>query len=456
MPWVFDAFRLDPDRRQLLRAETPLSLEPKAYELLSLLLIRRPRALSKPQIHDVLWPGTYVTESALAGLVADLRSILGDNARRPRYIRTVHGFGYAFCGDAHEDGEAATAAVLPAVRILVSSNSGRLQSFDRPLAALTAALSEADGAAVHVAEYSPGSRPPEFLLQLASLAKPRQVLLSRAAFDLARSGEGSDEGLVWLAHGPYLFEGVREPVDVFEVGRAGQSLLTPPADANGARRAVRPGDEMTLGWRPAPGLTVPGRDGWTLLEKLGEGGFGEVWLAAHASGERRVFKFCFDASRLRGLKREATLFRILKEELGERDDIARVLDWNFDQPPFFLESEYTDGGNLAEWAHGAGGIGMVPLDTRLFLICAGRRGRRCCPFDRRASQRREADERAHHRRRGGPAESAAHGFRRRPRDGQDGAARPRLHRDRIHRHRGRWQSKIERQPFVCGAGSPRR
>jgi hypothetical protein len=37
-----------------------------------------------------------------------------------------------------------------------------------------------------------------------------------------------------------------------------------------------------------------------------------------------VIKFCFDASRLRGLKREATLFQILKEELGDRDDIAKV------------------------------------------------------------------------------------------------------------------------------------
>jgi len=369
MPWLFGDFALDQERRQLLRAGIPLALEPKAYELLSLLLARRPRALSKAQIRDVLWPGTFVSESALAGLVTDLRSVFEDDPRRPRFIRTVHSFGYAFCGDAHEDGQPPVSPAVPVLRALVLSGSGSPRSFDRPLAAVMAALHEPAGAAVHVFEFTPGSRPSSLLQQLACLAQRRQVLLSRSAFDLARdAADGNGDGLEWLAHGPYLFEGMREPVDVFEVGRPGQSFLRPPPDTKTARRAIRPGDEATLGWRPAPGLAVPGREGWTFLDKLGEGGFGEVWLAGHPSGERRVFKFCFNASRLRGLKREATLLRLLKDELGDRDDIAKVLDWNFDEPPYFLESEYTEGGSLADWGRAAGGIGTVPLETRLLLI----------------------------------------------------------------------------------------
>jgi serine/threonine protein kinase/DNA-binding winged helix-turn-helix (wHTH) protein len=369
MAWRFGDFTLDGERRQLLRAGTPLSLEPKAYELLGLLLARQPRALSKDQIHGVLWAGTFVSESALAGLVADLRSVLGDDARRPRFIRTVHGYGYAFCGEAREDGQPRVTPTEPVLRTLVLSGSGQPRSFDRAFDALTAALDEPAGAAVHVLEFTAGSRPPLLLQQLASLAQPTQVLLSRGAFDLVRDGaDGRGDGLAWLAHGPYLFEGVSEPVEVFEVGRLGHSFLKPPPDTNGGRRALRPGDEATLGWRPALALTVPGRNEWTLLDKLGEGGFGEVWLAGHASGERRVFKFCFDASRLRGLKREATLFQILKDELGDRDDIAKVLDWNFDEPPYFLESEYTEGGSLADWGQAAGGITSVPLETRLELI----------------------------------------------------------------------------------------
>jgi DNA-binding winged helix-turn-helix (wHTH) protein len=108
MPLRFGEFSLDEERRLLLRGAEAVPLEPKAYELLWLLLARRPRALSKAQIRDVLWPTTAVAESALASLVADLRSALGDDARRPRFIRTVHSFGYAFCGAV--GGEAPVAA----------------------------------------------------------------------------------------------------------------------------------------------------------------------------------------------------------------------------------------------------------------------------------------------------------------------------------------------------------
>ncbi len=122
----------------------------------------------------------------------------------------------------------------------------------------------------------------------------------------------------------------------------------------------------TAGWRPAPGLGVPQRPNWVLEKKLGEGGSGEAWLAAHRkTGEARAFKFCFDAAGLQTLKREITLFRLLKEELGARPDIARLIDWSLDQAPYFIESEYTEGGSLVEWAERQGGIDRIPLLTRL-------------------------------------------------------------------------------------------
>jgi Tol biopolymer transport system component/DNA-binding winged helix-turn-helix (wHTH) protein len=105
MSFWFGDFEVDQERRQLLRAGEPVPLEPKAYELLSLLLERRPRALSRAQIRDVIWPQTFVSESTLAVLVNGIRQALSDDARHPRFIRTVHGFGYAFCGEAHQTGD---------------------------------------------------------------------------------------------------------------------------------------------------------------------------------------------------------------------------------------------------------------------------------------------------------------------------------------------------------------
>ena len=105
MSFWFGDFELDQERRQLLRSGEPVPLEPKAYELLSLLLERRPRALSRAQIRDVVWPQTFVSESTLAVVVNGIRQALRDDARHPRFIRTVHGFGYAFCGEARESGD---------------------------------------------------------------------------------------------------------------------------------------------------------------------------------------------------------------------------------------------------------------------------------------------------------------------------------------------------------------
>jgi TolB-like protein/DNA-binding winged helix-turn-helix (wHTH) protein len=83
-------------------AAGPVPLEPKAYQLLTFLVERRPRALSRVQIRDAIWAGTHVSESTLGVVVNAIRHALGDEARQPRFIRTVHGFGYAFCGEARE------------------------------------------------------------------------------------------------------------------------------------------------------------------------------------------------------------------------------------------------------------------------------------------------------------------------------------------------------------------
>jgi WD40 repeat protein/serine/threonine protein kinase/class 3 adenylate cyclase len=216
--------------------------------------------------------------------------------------------------------------------------------------------------------------------RVMGLASGSQILLTRAAFDDGRqfvrehppvNRQGEQLQIKWIAHGQYRLEGIDEPVEIFEIGAEGIAPLSVPCDGPKARRCVAVDDEPTLGWRPAAGGTIPGRSGWILQRKLGEGGFGEVWLGAHRQlREQRVFKFSFDVARVRSLKREMVLFRLLRNALGDRPDIARLYEVKLDEPPFFLESEYTEGGNLAEWAQRQGGIGQVPFGTRLELMAA--------------------------------------------------------------------------------------
>ena len=102
----FAGFLFDEARRQLLHGRELRHLEPKAFDLLALLLSRRPNAVSKAEIREAIWPGAHVSESSLPGLVADLREALGDDPKHPRFIRTVLRHGYAFCGDVAGDAAA--------------------------------------------------------------------------------------------------------------------------------------------------------------------------------------------------------------------------------------------------------------------------------------------------------------------------------------------------------------
>ena len=94
--WSFGEFVLDLEARELLRAGNPVSLSPKALALLGILVGQRPRALSKNELQDQLWPDTFVVEKNLTNLVGEIREALGDDPARPRFIRTVPRFGYAF------------------------------------------------------------------------------------------------------------------------------------------------------------------------------------------------------------------------------------------------------------------------------------------------------------------------------------------------------------------------
>lgn len=96
----FGEFRLDQLRRQLFQGDRDVHVTPKAFELLTILVEQRPRALSKEDLYRSLWPSTFVAEANLSVLVAELRAALGDTPKDAKYIRTAHGHGYAFVGEA--------------------------------------------------------------------------------------------------------------------------------------------------------------------------------------------------------------------------------------------------------------------------------------------------------------------------------------------------------------------
>ena len=173
-----------------------------------------------------------------------------------------------------------------------------------------------------------------------------EASLTKCVARLRSALADEDHTLIRTAHGfGYRFAA---PVTVQQV--EARAIVIPP------RVALSAGDK------------VPHRPGWVLVRKLGAGGFGDAWLGERAgTDEQRVFKFTSQDSGLVALRREVALGRLLREGLGPRNDLNRILDWNFAEDPYFIETTYWPEGNLAEWCAAQGGIAAVPLKTRIEL-----------------------------------------------------------------------------------------
>jgi len=101
----FGSFRLDPAKRLLLRGQKPVSLMPKAFDTLLVLLENRNRMVAKDELMKSLWPDSFVEEANLAQNVAVLRKALGDSPEQHRYILTIPGRGYRFAAKVNEERE---------------------------------------------------------------------------------------------------------------------------------------------------------------------------------------------------------------------------------------------------------------------------------------------------------------------------------------------------------------
>jgi hypothetical protein len=121
--------RLSINTRRAWCGDRELRLTRKAFDLLTLLVERRPDAVAKDEIHERLWPRTFVSEVTLHSLVSELRRTLGDDAAAPSMLRTVHGHGYAFIGLVDEP-PVTEPRVARRIRGWLVGDAGRVSLFD--------------------------------------------------------------------------------------------------------------------------------------------------------------------------------------------------------------------------------------------------------------------------------------------------------------------------------------
>lgn len=380
---------IDAQARELTVDDESLPLEPRAFDLLVYLVQNSDRAVPKDELIDEVWRGRVVTDGVLYRSVKLVREALRALGDPSQILRTVHRVGYRFTAEVEAvsagDQPANTACFaialrgsgavddLPSLVALGGDDDVRRFRALAPDAALKPVLdlqrrSPDVAIGVHFGRTA-NAETVAVADALSEIALGRQILLSAAAFEQFRAYGAGDAGagMDWLAHGPYRLVESGLVTSLYEVGARPHAPMKRPDDTAVAHRSGA--EDVILGWRAAPARTIPGRPHWRLLECLGEGGFGEAWLAHHSkTDERRVFKFCYRADRLRSLQREVTLFRLINETLGKRPDIARILDWNFETPPYFVESEFSAAGDLSQWAEAQGGLREIPRSRRLSLI----------------------------------------------------------------------------------------
>jgi pimeloyl-ACP methyl ester carboxylesterase/DNA-binding winged helix-turn-helix (wHTH) protein len=96
LPLSFGRFQLDPSAGRLQDPTGPLPVTPKTFAVLEHLVAHAGQLVSKRQLLDAVWPGVFVGDGALKSCIRELRKVLGDDAKAPRFVETAHRRGYRF------------------------------------------------------------------------------------------------------------------------------------------------------------------------------------------------------------------------------------------------------------------------------------------------------------------------------------------------------------------------
>ena len=95
----FSSFEFDSGTRELRRDGARVHLSPKSFDLLQILIERRPALVTKTELQDRLWPDSVVLEANLGNAVAEIRKALGDDPKSPAFVCTVSRRGYRFAAE---------------------------------------------------------------------------------------------------------------------------------------------------------------------------------------------------------------------------------------------------------------------------------------------------------------------------------------------------------------------
>jgi len=115
----FADYTIDAGLRRLHGRSGEIHLSPKAFDLLLLLVENRSRVMPKGELQQRLWPDTFVVDTNLASLVAEIRVALEDDAKEPRFVRTAHRVGYGFCAEVTDAPEESASPVRAALCWLI-------------------------------------------------------------------------------------------------------------------------------------------------------------------------------------------------------------------------------------------------------------------------------------------------------------------------------------------------
>ena len=117
------------------------------------------------------------------------------------------------------------------------------------------------------------------------------------------------------------------------------------------------------------GQSLPNLPHWILEERLQTRPANELWRIRHAqSQQHRVVKLALDERAQRALKREVTLNKVLRAELGEDAPLVPLLEWQFESSPAWIQMPWYEQGSLVDWLEAHGGPASLPMERRLKIV----------------------------------------------------------------------------------------